>query len=293
MKLKEILDKTTTFFKDKKIESPRLEAELLLSHGLKLERIQLYLRFDQPMKEEELVVLRELVKRRVQGEPMAYILGYRDFYKSRFLVNPSVLIPRPETEALVEEAVLWARSQKPNLGIIDLGSGSGCVGLSLLLELPQAKLVTVDVSAEALQVAKQNAEDLGVLDRVCFLHLDAGSTVSILEAYRELTGFEQIDILVSNPPYISEDDVLVEVNVKKFEPHLALYAKDQGLELLKSWSQNFAPHLRTPGIMLMEMGMGQGSAMRNHFEGLGRFESVEVLKDLAAQDRIIRGVING
>ena len=125
MKLKEILERTTTFFKDKKFPSPRLDAELLIAHGLKIERIQLYLRFDQPMAEEELVLLRELVRRRGQGEPVAYILGYRDFYKFRFAVSPVVLIPRPETEHVVEEALSWAKDNGPINGIVDLGCGSG------------------------------------------------------------------------------------------------------------------------------------------------------------------------
>ncbi|UOF00335.1 peptide chain release factor N(5)-glutamine methyltransferase [Bdellovibrio reynosensis] len=289
MKLKEILDKTTAFFKEKKFETPRLDAELLLAHGLKLERIQLYLRFDQPMKEDELAVLRELVRRRAQGEPVAYILGYRDFYKSRFEVNSSTLIPRPETEHIVEEVVEWGKSKKTDLGIIDLGCGSGCIGLSLLKEFPEAKLIAVDLSEKALEVAQRNAQSLEVSDRVRFIHTDAANADVVLSAYKDFVGSNKVDVLVSNPPYIAHDDSQVEANVKKFEPASALYADDNGLALIKNWSKQYASSLNHPGIMLMEMGMTQGHASKEHFESLRTFNEISVTKDLSGHDRVIRG----
>lgn len=293
MKLKEILDKTTAFFKDKKIDSARLDAELLLAHGLKLERIQLYLKFDQPMKEDELVILRELVRRRASGEPVAYILGYRDFYKYRFEVNSAVLIPRPETEHIIEEAVKWAGDPNKNLGIIDLGAGSGCIGLTLLKELPEARLISVDVSEKALEVAERNADSLGVKSRVKFIHADAGNEDAIMSAYKEFVGTNKIDVLVSNPPYIAHQDTQVEENVKKFEPSSALFAEDNGLALLKQWSKIYSAHLNKPGIMLMEMGMTQGATMKEHFSNLKIFNEISVTKDLSGHDRVIRGVTHG
>lgn len=296
MDLKEILSKTTVFFKDKKIDNPRLDAELLLAHGLKLERIQLYLRFDQPMKDEELNILRDLVRRRATGEPMAYILGYRDFFKHRFFVTPAVLIPRPETEHLVEAAVEWALSKSLSqqaIGLIDLGCGSGCIGLSLLKEWPEARLLAVDISEEALKVAAANAKVLGVEDRVKFLHVNGGNSQVIISHYQEFCGKERVDVLVSNPPYISSDDLDIQENVKKFEPASALFAEDQGLALLKEWSTAYGSKLQGPGIMLMEMGTTQGSAMTEHFQNLKIFDEVDVVKDIAGHDRIIRGVIHG
>nr|BFD61384.1 hypothetical protein BdHM001_00650 [Bdellovibrio sp. HM001]BFD65041.1 hypothetical protein HAGR004_00630 [Bdellovibrio sp. HAGR004] len=293
MKLKEILDKTTAFFKDKKIDTPRLDAELLLAHGLKLERIQLYLRFDQPMKEEELAVLRELVRRRAAGEPVAYILGYRDFFGHRFEVNSNVLIPRPETEHIVEDVLAWAQDKDQPWGFVDLGCGSGCIGLSLLKEYPLAKLVAVDLSAGAVETAQRNAEALGVADRVQFLNCDASNVDRIMSAYRDFTGKDQIDVLVSNPPYIAPNDPQVEENVKKYEPNSALYAEEDGLALLKAWSAAFAPYLKKPGLMLMEMGMGQGAAMKQSFESLKIFNEISVIKDLSGHDRVIRGETHG
>ncbi|MFV8256894.1 peptide chain release factor N(5)-glutamine methyltransferase [Bdellovibrio bacteriovorus] len=293
MKLKEILDKTTAFFKDKKIDTPRLDAELLLAHGLKLERIQLYLRFDQPMKDEELAVLRELVRRRASGEPVAYILGYRDFFNHRFEVNNQVLIPRPETEHIVEDVLAWASDKEASLGLVDLGCGSGCIGLSLLKEYPNAKLIAVDLLPGAIEVAQRNAQALEVADRVQFLNLDAGNVEAIMSAYKDFTGQSSIDVLVSNPPYIASDDPQVEENVKKFEPNSALYAEDSGLALLKGWSKAFAPYLKTPGLMLMEMGMSQGPAMKQAYESLKIFNEISVIKDLSGHDRVIRGETHG
>ncbi|HEY8271360.1 MAG TPA: peptide chain release factor N(5)-glutamine methyltransferase [Pseudobdellovibrionaceae bacterium] len=297
MKLKEVLDKTTQFFKDKNIESPRLDAELLLAHGLKLQRIQLYLKFDQPLTDGELVTCRELVRRRALGEPVAYILGVKDFYGFSFQVNSAVLIPRPETEHLVEAALEWVKEQgfsqddhKMNsYNIVDLGSGSGCIGLTLLKKIPQAKLVAVDISEKALEIAKVNAEALEVVDRVRFVNRDAGNVNEVLAALKDFTGTNKIHILVSNPPYIALEDKDVEENVKKFEPEIALFAQENGLKFLRDWSQKYRLYLNEKAIVLMETGMTQGPAMQKHFEDLGVFNKVDVIKDLAGLDRVIRG----
>lgn len=293
MKLKEVLDKTIVFFKEKKIETPRLDAELLFAHVLKLERIQLYMKFDQPMQETELVVLRELVRRRIQGEPVAYILGYRDFYGYRFEVNSSTLIPRPETEHLVEEVVKWAADKEKRLAMIDLGSGSGCIGLSLLKQLPNAYLLSVDLSDKALEVAQRNAQALEVLDRVRLVHANAENIELVMASFKDFMGQKTVDVLVSNPPYISEQDLSVEENVKKFEPHSALFAADEGLALLKNWSKSYGSHLSSEAVMLMEMGMSQGAIMKSYFESLEIFKNIRVVKDLSGHDRVIYGVKHG
>ncbi len=286
MKLKEVLDKTTQFFKDKKLESPRLDAELILAFALKLERIQLYLKFDQPLSEQEMNTCRELVRRRAQGEPVAYILGSKEFYGYSFRVGPAVLIPRPETEHIVESALEWAKTQRNDhaFNILDLGTGSGCIGLTLLKKLPMSRLIAVDISEPALEIAKANAESLSVADRVQFLCAD----VSRLDME-----IPKIDILVANPPYIASDDLDLEENVKKFEPENALFADENGLGFLRKWSKKTVPFLNEDAIVLMEMGMNQGADMTEHFKSLGVFSKVDVIKDLAGLDRVIRGVKNG
>lgn len=285
MKLKEVLDKTTQFFKDKNLDSPRLDAELLLGHGLNLERIQLYLKFDQPLSEEELFRCRELVRRRAQGEPVAYILEHKEFYGLNFKVNKNVLVPRPETEHVVEAALDWAKGDlDKNYQILDLGTGSGCIGLTLLTKLANSHLIAVDISESAIDVARENAKDLGVLDRVQFIHADADQLA---------VNLPKIDILVANPPYVAIDDPGLEENVKKFEPEKALFAGQNGLLFLRKWASKYAEDLNENAIMLMEMGMGHGDEMRQHFRSLNVFSKVDVIKDLASLDRVIRGVKNG
>lgn len=293
MKLKEVLDKTIQFFKDKNIESPRLDAELLLAHGLKLQRIQLYLKFDQPLSDAELATCRDLVRRRVQGEPVAYILGQKEFFGYDFQVSPAVLIPRPETEHIVEAALEWAKSKDTDLNIVDLGAGSGCIGLTLLKKIPLARLVAVDLSEKALEIAQANAKALEVSERVQFVCCDAGDTGRVLAEVKTLTGDAKIDILVANPPYIAPEDIDVEENVKKFEPEIALFAPENGLKFLVDWSKQYSSFLNQEALVLMEMGMTQGPAMKKSFEDLGVFKKVDIIKDLAGLDRIIRGVKNG
>lgn len=286
MKLQDVLHKTTQFFKDKKFQSPRLDAELILAHGLGVERIQLYLKFDQPLSESELSICRELVRRRTSGEPVAYILGYRYFYGRRFNVSNKTLIPRPETEHLVEEALAWFKRNKIiNPMIADLGCGTGCIGLSLLAEMPEAKLTALDISAEAIEVAKQNAVELGVDSRVNFIVQDA-------KLWLDEQGPEAYDAILANPPYISESDPDVEEMVRKFEPNQALFAADEGLELLKSWSKKSVKVLKSPGLCLMEMGSKQAVEMIDSLETMTAFKVVRVIKDLSGHDRLILGEKN-
>lgn len=285
MKLKDVLDKTVAFFKEKKVDTPRLDAELLLAHGLGIERIQLYLKFDQPLKEEELQTCRELVRRRSLGEPVAYIVGYKDFYGLRFGVNQNVLIPRPETEHLVEFILDRVSDKEQPYKILDLGAGSGCIGLTLLYNLPQARLVSLDLSEKALEVAQQNAAQIAVQERVKFLAGDAEKLEPEIA--------KDFDFIAANPPYIDRQDTHVEENVKKFEPDAALFARDKGLHCLKTWSAKYVSHLVPGGIMAMEMGYDQGPAMKAHFDSLGVFKEVRVIKDLSGHDRVIYGVKHG
>ncbi|MFP5518652.1 MAG: peptide chain release factor N(5)-glutamine methyltransferase [Bdellovibrionia bacterium] len=282
MKLNEVLQRTTQFFKEKKFDSPRLDAELILSHGLKLDRVQLYLKFDQPLAEDELEMLRGLVKRRVSGEPVAYILGYKDFYGNRFIVNEHTLIPRPETEELVEYVERWA--QKNNIQdpqVIDLGAGTGCVGLSILNALSgNSKLWSLDISEGAIATAKKNAEQMGLTERSEFV---IGNATDLI------TSAPQADIIVANPPYIDIEDPEVQKEVKQFEPHSALFAPSQGLGFLQDWSKVYSQKLNKPGLMIMEMGYQQGPIMKDYYQRLGIFKEVSVIKDLSGHDRFITG----
>lgn len=285
MKIKEVLDKTIQFFKDKKMESARLEAEWLIGAGLGLDRVQLYLKFDQPLKEDELAKLREMVKRRISGEPLAYITGSRGFYGLEFQVTKDVLIPRPETETLVEKALDYIKTiQADEIQIVDLGSGSGCIGLTLAKKDPRAKVKLVDISGEALKIAQLNAEKLNVQDRCEFIQADATEFLNQINF--------RFDLILANPPYIDLKDLHVEENVKKFEPNLALFAEG-GTSLLKKWSTAAHLRLKNKSLMMMEMGFDQGPQMKNHLVELKSFVKVEVLKDLSGHERVILGEKNG
>lgn len=286
MTLKEVLDKTIQFFKDKQIETPRMDAELLLTKALNLSsRMDLYLKFDQPLKEEEVILCREFVKRRSQGEPVAYIIGEKGFFGENFLVNKAVLIPRPETELIVETALEWIeKNQIENPEILDLGTGSGCIIISLLKKLPHAQGIAVEKSVEAIEVAKQNAERLGVANRMIFLNKD------VLETDFEKESF---DLILSNPPYIARDDQRVDSHVREFEPSTALFAENQGKADLYSWSQLSVPWLKKKAMMLFEMGFEQGPEMLKHFAQLKSFQDNRILKDLSGNDRVVAGEKNG
>src|SRR6185312_1986894 len=230
MIVKDVLDKTVQFFKDKKIETARLDAELLLCSALGYKnRVDIYLKFEEPIKEPELIKCRDFVRRRSQGEPVAYIVGEKYFYGLGFKVSPAVLIPRPESELLIEQAQKWIEKNKLTLmRILDLGTGSGCLGLTLAKKNPEAQVTLIDASAEAIEIAKTNAEQLSVGDRVQLIY----------SKVEDLQDFSQpFDLIIANPPYIAPNDSQVEENVHKFEPHLALYSEDHGLHALQTWSK--------------------------------------------------------
>jgi release factor glutamine methyltransferase len=286
MTIKEVLDKTTTFFKQKGFHSPRLDAELILAHGLGLERLQLYLKFDQPLKEPELEKLRELVKRRTTGEPIAYILGRKDFYKNSFIVNKSVLIPRPETETLVEMAANFIESKDAceGLQVLDIGGGSGCIGISLAKEFPEMSVTIIEKSKEAADVIKENIA-LNQVSNVTVYNLDADDIDTFVQQHA--SGKPSFDLIVSNPPYIDIEDKEVEENVRKFEPQEALFADDRGYVFLKNWANKYSTLLNENGMMIFEMGYTQGDAILDHLTKLNIFKSVKIKKDLAAMDRFI------
>lgn len=281
MKLNDVLQKTIQFFKDKKFETPRLDAELLIAHALKMPRIQLYVKFDSPLTEAEINLCREYVKRRTAGEPVAYIIEEKGFYGHNFKVIPGVLIPRPETEMIVDEVLAdFKKHPRDQIRILDLGAGTGCIGLSILKHIPLGKLITVEKSAEAFAALKHNIEALELSERTEAINADVADLNTV-----ELGKF---DYIVSNPPYIDVNDTQVEVNVRKYEPSLALFSEDQGLHALKTWSAKFAKSLNEQGLMLFEMGYTQGPTMQKHFADLPGLKDVAILKDLSGLDRIIK-----
>ncbi len=292
----EIVKKTTSFFQEKGFDSPRLDSELLISRALGWERLQVFLKFDYPLSEAEMEKCRELVRRRAKGEPVAYILGEKGFYEHVFEVNTSTLIPRPETELLVERGLEFLNSSdaaKPEARqsalVVDLGCGTGCIGLSIAAAVPIAKVVLVDFSLEALEVAKRNAARLGVEARCEFRHADAGD----LEALRDLVG--RVDLLVANPPYIDPTDERVSPSVRQFEPATALFAGgpgQKGLEEIRRWALTSWKLAATSACTLFEIGDGQGDDVIQIFRDLG-WADVQLRRDLSNRERMIVGLLEG
>lgn len=289
MQLKEILQKTTQFLKDKGSPSARLDTELLLAAALKWDRIKLYINYEYPMSEAELSIARDFVRRRAAGEPVAYILGAKDFYNHAFKVNNSVLIPRPETETIVETVIDIASNQTETIErIVDLGTGSGCIGLSILSSVPDAQLLAVDISEKAIDIARENAASLEVADRAQFLARDASALTA--NTVSDLLG-GPADVIVANPPYIDSNDKAVEANVRKYEPQQALFSPDNGLSHIRQWAEVAAAIGRVGAFTMFEIGAEQGQAAAEIFRQGGRFENVEIGKDLFGRERFIRARI--
>lgn len=261
------------------VSAPRLSGELLLAHSLGLTRIDLYLRFEQPLTSEELAGFKALILRRRSGEPVAYILGRREFYGLEFKVGPGVLVPRPETEHLVEEALKHLRAE-PEPRLLDLCTGSGAVALAVLANLPEATAVGVDISPEALDYAQANAAALGLNSRVTWLAGD------LWDAVAPAGGF--FPVITANPPYVTEAEwpgLMPEVG--RFEPRLALVGGADGLEVVRAIIAGSGAFLRPLGWLLIELGAGQAEAAMALARRAGIFGQVEMVKDLAGIERVL------
>ena len=273
--LLKLLRWTTDYFAEKGVDNPRLDAELLLAYVLKLDRVGLYLNFDRPLIDEELDAIRPLVKRRGQREPLQYLIGKSEFWSLEFEVSPAVLIPRADTEILVEEALARAGGEGK---LLDVGTGSGAIAVSLATELPGWQVTGLDISAAALAVAGGNAEKNGVAGRVRFLQGD------LAELPRQ-----QYDLIVSNPPYIAQaewDSLMPEVRC--FEPKQALLAENDGLDCYQKLLAQAPSCLKSGGWLLVETGYQQAAAVQRLFADSGLRE-IFVRDDYAGQPRVVGG----
>ena len=294
MLVKDVVQKTTAFFREKGIESARLDAEILISRSLKWRRVDLYVKFDYPMSEPELAAAREWVRRRAQGEPVAYIVGERDFYDSTFLVSPGVLVPRPETEGLVEAALAFARARgavPAPFRAVDLGCGTGCVGLSVAKALAkagtEARILAVDVSEAAERATLLNKQNLNIGEGAVVLLRDVlGLTRAEVEG--ALGG--PADCVLANPPYVDERDPLLSPDVRRHEPALALFSGESGLAHIRTWAAK-AVEITGPGALVaFEIGSTQASEARATFRAQPGLVDVTVHKDLAGLDRFIHAI---
>jgi release factor glutamine methyltransferase len=276
--IKRLLEWTTTFLSQKGSESARLDTEVLLAHTLGCQRIELYTRWDEVASEEDRQTFRGLVRQRVEGCPVAYLVGRKEFFSLEFEVSPAVLIPRPDTEHVVVECLRLARKhQTPT--VLDMGTGSGCLAVAVARQHPGAQVSAIDISPEALAVAAGNASKQGVGDRIRFLEGDL---------FSPLAPGERFDFILSNPPYIPHDDLnQLPSGVRDYEPHLALDGGADGFAVFDRLVAMSPDYLQPGGQLLLEIGSAQEIPARERLEALG-YEVAPTLRDGAGYPRVLR-----
>lgn len=267
MTVLEGIQKSADFLTKKGVDSPRLQAELLLAHVLQLPRMKLYLNFERALTDSETDTLRELVRRRGQREPLQHIVGSTSFCGFEMAVNPHVLVPRPETELLAEEGwkfLSTITAQVPTA--LDFGTGSGCIAIALAAKCPAAKICALDVSESALNTARDNATRNHVADRIQFLQGDGFSALANVSGNAAQSG-TVFDLIISNPPYISSAEIeTLDPEVRDHDPRGALDGGADGLDFYRRFAIEARPFLKANGRIMVEFGDAQGEAVKKIFE---------------------------
>lgn len=268
------------YLAEKGVDSGRLDSEHLLAHALGTTRLQLYLQYDRPLTPPELDSFRPLLRRRAAREPLQYIVGRTPFRELELVTDPRALIPRPETEVLVDVVLDWARG-KEDLTAVDVGTGTGCIALSLLKEGPFQEVWAVDLSTDALALAEENARGNGVADRVHFVQ--GNGLAALPEGVR-------VDAVVSNPPYIAEGEAAeLAPEIREHEPHAALFSGADGLALLRELVDRAPGRLQGGGLLALEVGLGQADAVLELMAATGAFRDAAIHRDLTGRPRIVTG----
>jgi len=273
--LLEVLQSTTAYFTKHEIENARLNAEHLIAHVLKMSRLELYLEFETKLNETELAQLRELVRRRAQGEPLQHLLGTVEFCGQIFLCDKRALVPRPETEQLTELLIADCRLLIEKGKVLDVGTGSGVIALSLALKFPEAKIFAVDISEEALSLARENATRLGLTGRVQF---HRGNLLENLS--------ERFDLIVANLPYVSMQDRHLLAREVLHDPEMALFAGEKGDELIRKLIEQARAHLSSNGVLALEIGLNQSEGLAE-FLRQKNYHDIELKKDYAGIARFL------
>ena len=274
----DLIQWTTEYFERHDIPTPRLDAELLLGHLLQKSRLQLYLHFETPVFQEQLSAFRELVKKRVEHTPVSYLTNHREFMSLNFYVDRRVLIPRPETEILVETVL---QGQKGTCRLIDIGAGSGAIAISLAVNRPDWEILATDLSPEALEVTQQNAALHHCEERLTFLQGDLFEPVQELENRR-------FDWIVSNPPYVSTEDFpTLSPDVREHEPEMALIAGCDGLNIIRRLVADAPRFLNPHGKLIMEIGYNQSDDVQKLIQSHPAYNECQVIKDYSGIERVI------
>ncbi len=289
--IQKLLNWVTEYFTEKGLESPRVSAELLVSDVLKLKRIELYTQFDKPVGKELLDKLHELVKRAGEHEPIAYLTGKCEFYSLEFHITPACLIPRPETELLVERTIEFLQKRGGEQLLCDLCTGSGCIAVAVAKNYANAKIIATDVSDDALEVAEQNVEKYQLGERIKLLHGD------LFEPLIQPLDRCEFDLIICNPPYVTSGEFeRLDKNVREYEPKSALLAGADGLDIYRRIAERVEEFLKEDSALMLEIGYRQGAEVKKLLEDTGIFSEVAVHKDYHDNDRIVvarRGHITG
>jgi len=276
----EILNRTARYLQEKGLENARLNAETLLSTILGLSRVDLYLRFDRPLGDQELSSLRDLIKRRLSGQPLQYLTGHTEFYSLTFQVSPAALIPRPETEILVSALLEHLDQHGSDLSAADVGTGCGNIAISLAVHLPGARLWATDRSPEALTLARTNACAHGLQERIEFLQGD------LLKPLHRLRG--RLNAVISNPPYVSTDELKeLPVEIREHEPLTALDGGPDGLGIIRRLIGEAAEMLSPRGWLALEIGSGQARRVETMVSAARSYSDLETIPDYAGIPRVI------
>lgn len=283
--IQKLLNWITDYFTQKGLDAPRLSAEMLLSHVLSIKRIELYTNFDRAVEKPLLDKLRNLVKQAGKNEPVAYLVGKTEFYSIEFEVSPMCLIPRPETELLVQRAIEFLKPKPPPHLVCDIGTGSGCIAVAIAKNLPEARITATDISQDALKIAERNIEKHKLKNRITPLRGD------FFEPIASQSEDNLFDLIVSNPPYVSPQEYeKLDKNVKDYEPKSALYAGQNGLEFHKRIAEEVAKFLKPGGAIMLEIAYNQGQTVRELFEKEGAFSNIKTEKDLQGHDRLVTAI---
>lgn len=279
--IRRILEWTIGHLTEKTIDTPRLDAEILLAHACGCQRIELYTRYDEVLGDKPRSVMRELVRRRTKFEPVAYLVGHREFFSLDFRVTSDVLIPRPDTETLVLE-LLELSKQFDAPKILDIGTGTGCIAITTAVNNPAANVTAIDISPAALNIARANATQHSVADRVTFLESDL---------FAALDSAEPFDIIGSNPPYIAEHEwESLQPDVRQHEPRQALVSGNDGLDVIRRLIAQAPKFLVPGGHLLLEIDTAQADAVRSLLEAESAFENIRLINDLTVRPRVAHAV---
>jgi release factor glutamine methyltransferase len=274
-----LLEWTTRYLAQKGSESPRLDAQVLLAHVLGCKRIDLYTRHDEPASDSARGQFRDLIRQRIEGCPVAYLVGRKEFFSLELEVGPAVLIPRPDSECVVDECLRLAR-EMPEPTVLDIGTGSGNLAVAIARQHKGAKVTAVDLSPEALAVAQRNAAKHGLESRVRFLHGDL---------FAPVPADERFDFVVSNPPYIPHAEIAqLAPGVRDYEPHLALDGGEDGYAVFDRLVREASAHLKPGGYLIVEIGSPQEGPARQRIQAVAGYELAKTLHDGSGHPRVLR-----